>query len=558
MPLYDDDPTARPENQVNVGPTAVFRNPGDLGWMQVRYYEAPREDPGWAEVYVYTDAMSYAPGETVQFHGSTNAAAWTLEVTRDGWKPEVVYRKEGLAGQSTPMPKDAYLAGCDWPVLHTFRLPDDLRSGFYLVEASVERAQGGRFVQHHFFVVRPTPATRRGRMLQLLPTCTWTAYNDWGGANHYFGIHGPTGGAMSPVLSTQRPWTRGMLKLPEGAPRITAPIREPMAAPRYENKEWSYANGYGYIYAAAGWAQYDRHFVTWAEREGYEFDTITQTDLHNHPELLDGYSCVTIIGHDEYWTREMRLTMEAYVERGGHLARFGANFVWQVRLEEGGRRQVCYKDYALDPVSRTEDTRTGTTAWEDHRVKWPGASTVGVNGFGGIYANWGRFSPRGSRGLTVYRPDHWVFANTDLSYADIFGNEAAIFGYEVDGLSYTFRDGLPYPTGEDGAATDIAILAMTPAMMAEAPLSAYGYRPYLGSHDWYGLTRSQYGEVTDETLRKTAYGSGMMVAMRRGRGEVVTAATCEWVMGLRRGCFYTQQITRNILDAFTAAASGPG
>jgi hypothetical protein len=60
-----------------------------------------------------------------------------------------------------------------------------------------------------------------------------------------------------------------------------------------------------------------------------------------------------------------------------------------------------------------------------------------------------------------------------------------------------------------------------------------------------------FGEVTPETLAKSRYGSGMIVSMRRGQGEILTAASCEWVMGLKRGCFYTEQITRNILNRFT-------
>jgi hypothetical protein len=45
----------------------------------------------------------------------------------------------------------------------------------------------------------------------------------------------------------------------------------------------------------------------------------------------------------------------------------------------------------------------------------------------------------------------------------------------------------------------------------------------------------------------------MIVHMTRGKGEVVTAAACEWVMGLKRGDVFTRQITRNVLDRFTAA-----
>lgn len=39
--------------------------------------------------------------------------------------------------------------------------------------------------------------------------------------------------------------------------------------------------------------------------------------------------------------------------------------------------------------------------------------------------------------------------------------------------------------------------------------------------------------------------------MTRGRDEALTAATCEWVMGLKRGDLFTQRITRNVLHRFT-------
>ena len=552
MPLYDD-PATPAESQVNIGPRSIYATPGDHSWQEQRWYEAPRADPSWPEVHVYTDAMSYAPGETVQFHASTNAPAWSMEITRDGLHPVTVHRAETLPGRFSPTPKAAYKTGCDWPALYRWTLPEDLPSGFYIVQSSVPRPQGGTFVQHHFFVVRPTSATRTGRLLHILPTATWTAYNDWGGANHYLGIDGTGADQPSAILSLERPWTRGIVKLPEGAPRICAPIREPMTPPRYEMKEWAYSNGFSFFYAAAGWAQYDRHFALWADREGYARDTITQTDLHHRPGLLDDYACVVIVGHDEYWTREMRLAIEAFVAEGGHLVRLGANFTWQIRLEEEGRRQVCYKSRAQaeDPVYGTQDAHRLTTAWEDRDVQWPGASTVGVNGLGGVYASWGGFIPRGSRGFTLYRPDHWIFADTDLSYGDVFGSEAQIFAYEVDGVDYTFQDGLPFPTGRDGTPAEVEILAMAPAVMAEGPFTGYGYRTYVGGHDWYEKAQMIHGAVTEETKAKTRYGAGMVVAMRRGQGEVITAGSCEWVMGLKRNCFYTQQITRTILDRFT-------
>lgn len=545
----------RTVNAINIGPPSIGPMHADGGWQDRRWYDAPKEDPAWPEVHTYTDAISYAPGDTVTFHSSTHATTWQLEIVRDGLAPVTVFHRDDLPGVFHAAPKDAYKAGCRWPASLTWQVPGDAPSAFYKVVSSCLRPDGGRFVQHHFFVVRPTAATQRAPLLMILPTSTWMAYNDWGGASSYIGIDGADGNSFSPVLSFLRPWTRGTVWLPEGVPRICAdPVPDPLSAPRYLPKDWAWSHGYGYFYAASGWAQYDRHFVTWAEREGIAFDMITQTDLHYRPEILARYRAIVIVGHDEYWSHAMRTHVERFVDDGGRLARFGGNFMWQVRLEENGTRQVCYKATAAtaDPVRDTPDRHLLAGNWESREVAWPGATTVGVNGSQGVYASWGGFAPRGAKGFTVYRPDHWVFAGTELGYGDVFGSEARIFAYELDGLDYTFRRGLPYPTGEDGAPENVTILAMAPAMKAEAMFAGEGYRYYLGDNDLRSAALRACGDTRPESLDKVRYGSGMIVHMPRGRGEVVTAGTCEWVMGLKRNDFFTTRITRTVLDRFTA------
>jgi hypothetical protein len=147
--------------------------------------------------------------------------------------------------------------------------------------------------------------------------------------------------------------------------------------------------------------------------------------------------------------------------------------------------------------------------------------------------------------------DHWIFDNTDLHYGDIFGAEAGIFGYELDGLDYTFRRGLPYPTGSDGAPSSVEILGMAPAMTAETEHAGEGFRYYLRDHYLRGVASTLLGSTSPESLDERRYGSGMIVHMTRGKGEVVTAGTREWVIGLKHNDFDTQQITRNILDKFS-------
>ncbi|GAB5467489.1 MAG: hypothetical protein Kilf2KO_05190 [Rhodospirillales bacterium] len=535
-----------------IQPRRVRKGHADEHFLSDFRYEAPREDPDFPEVYLYTDRISYDPGEEVCFRGSTTAETWSLQIYRDGHKPETLHEAKDLPGSFTPMPERAYAEGCGWPVLHRLTLPKDLRSGFYRVVASCLRPDGQRFVQHHFFVVRPTAETQQGRLLVLLATATWTSYNDWGGANHYFGSCGPERNQPSPTLSLERPWTRGMIWLPPGAQRTTQDPGPEFGTPsRYMSKEWGYSQGWGQYYAAAGWAQFDRHLVTWAEREGYALDIITQTDLHYRPEILERYGCLATSGHDEYWSWEMRDAVEAFVERGGGFTRFGGNFLWQIRLEQEGRVQQCWKFKAPseDPLRDSDQSHRLTASWESAVVDRPGASTVGVNGCYGMYASWGGFAPRGSRGFTVYRPDHWVFDGTGLRYADVFGAEAGIFGYEVDGLDYTFHRGLPYAVPAPGVPDNIEILAMTPAVLFEGETEGEGTQYYIRDSDLAGLAAlAPDGEAAARERFK--YGSGMVVSMKRGAGEVLTAGSCEWVMGLTRNDPFTMAITRNALNRF--------
>ena len=79
----------------------------------------------------------------------------------------------------------------------------------------------------------------------------------------------------------------------------------------------------------------------------------------------------------------MRDTIEAYTRKGGRVARFGANYIWQVRIEDGGRTQVCYKSPS-DPASASSPTRT-TLPWDATIVNRPAATTFGLTGLGGIY-----------------------------------------------------------------------------------------------------------------------------------------------------------------------------
>lgn len=512
------------------------------GWAS----ERPSDAPQAREVWCYTDKPSYSAGECVQLAIHSTAKRLQLSIVRDGLTTQCVLQRtlDGDFRQATPI--DAYARGCNWPYATSIAIDESWSSGFYLVRLSAE-FPGQTLETEHYFVVKA--GVRKREAVMLLTTSTLAAYNDWGGANSYRGA--PEDDGPCAELSLMRPLGRGFLSKPGDAPRNAHSTTPPPGwEPRHEVYEWAKANGYSRHHADAFWATYERPFLVWAEEQGYAFDFLTQWDLHFSPETLASYRCVIIVGHDEYWSWEMRDTLDSYLDAGGRLARFAGNFIWQVRLSADGAIQVCHKDPRLDPLTSIRPERT-TTFWDSPQVGRPGTSTMGLTGIAGCYNRYGSTTPRSSGGFTVYRPGHWAFTNTDLYYGDQFGTApTCIAAFELDGVEYTFRRGLPYPTHEDGAPDSLEILAMAPAVVG-ADDRWEGQVP-LGAPTWEfdDLLEAVYGDTPPAHLKNKRYGSGMVATFKRGAGEVFNAGSCEWVNGLIQHDIFTETITRNVLDRF--------
>lgn len=522
------------------------------------YAERPQAGPLTSlRIWSYTDALSYAPRERVQLHSCTNAQTYDLIVLRDGLEQEKVLECRGLPGKLHPIPDDCSVKGCGWPVALDFEIGAHWRSGVYIVRT--QALADGRIADthDHLLIVRPDhTAGAPGRLLLIAATATWTAYNDWGGSNHYQGYTGPKGDLFSAELSLHRPLAKGFAVLPSDAPRpvLTEPPAR-MAEPRYPHMEWAYANGYSKKYASAGWASYERHFVRWAEASGYQVDIISQTDLHFRPEIISAYPCLVMVGHCEYWSWQMRDAIDAYVDQGGRIARFAGNFLWQIRLEDEGRTQICHKYLARknDPYMASGPRHLVTEAWEVPEIGRPGSSTFGLNATRGFYTGWSGCSPRGPKGFPIYRPEHWAFADTGLYYGDVLGAKSCIFGYEVDGLDYEIRGGLPHVAPGEQAPEGIEILALgLSSTIEEGPAIVPG-KVFLGSEDGEYVASVLTGSSDAAAVEATKRGAGMIVNFRRGRGEVFHAGTCEWVAGLLRQDDMVVQVTRNVLDRYLAA-----
>ena len=391
---------------------------------------------------LYSNRLSARAGESVALHASTPNGPCRIEVARAGLEREVVLTLESVAVGDHPTPDDADRNGCGWPEAVSFEVGADWRSGYY--DITLTDAAGD--VAHHMLCVKPASVT--ARIALVLTANTLHAYNYWGGASAYCDVdalmsgRAPLDEAMADaigMLSAERPFPPMLLAPPEGMPRLVN------LTPRgFERKPWAGADGAWskahrqtpYDGSAGFLHKWEHAFVRWAEAEGIALDYFTDRDLEDEPDCLDAYSCVTLVGHSEYWSAPQRQTLERFVDRGGGLAIFSGNTAfWKVRWE--GSAMYCQKWKGFDDPAATPET--ATHLWSHPAFGKPEAEITGLSFLFGGYHRLGLCVARGSGGYTVYRDRHWALEGCDLYYGDVIGSDVPLVGYENDGCVFRLR-----------------------------------------------------------------------------------------------------------------------
>ena len=531
----------------------------------------------------YADQLSLQPGEQIGFHISTDLVSYSVEIAREGAERVIVWTKDRVPGAKHAAPANAATHGCNWPQTLALRVPSDWKSGYYSVLLRGKDAHGNTAIGELFFVVRSAHPGRDAKILLQLTTNTGNAYNTWGGSSLYRGPNGPGRRVSFDRPYAGLPWVDGLFffSLPlecqgelesgvvserfqslfqehvdsTGVPGISlsplGTITSDSSSSRWRIDDINGAGPPAYrvrkhtdglhVYDGtpfweSGWRNWERPFVAWAEHEGYAIDYAVSTDLEFRPEILEHYCLVLSVGHDEYWSAPMRDHLEAYIADGGNVAFFSGNCVWrQVRSEDEGRTLVCWKDaYEQDPLYKGGDHRLLSTYWCHRLIGRPENHLTGVSfAYGGYSRFFDQFvdSPGG---YTIHRPDHWMLEGTGLRQGDMLGAADGIVGYECDGCDMQWRDGLPFPTGEDGTPNSFSILATAPAGLSDADESADR------------VAEALYGEPKQRS--RHPYPGAAVLGSYTGGGTVVTSGCTHWANGLGGNDPQVERITKNVLD----------
>jgi hypothetical protein len=171
---------------------------------------------------------------------------------------------------------------------------------------------------------------------------SWQAYNDWTGYNLYQGQNGAYAD-RSRIVSFDRPYARG-----DGQ---------------------------------ADFLGLEFPLVQLLEQLGLDVTYITDVDTHLRPQLLTNHRAYLSLGHDEYWSKEMRDGVEAARDKGVNLAFLGANASFrQIRFEPSAlgpnRHEICYKIASEDPVRASNPALTSIN-WRESPVSRPESQMIG-------------------------------------------------------------------------------------------------------------------------------------------------------------------------------------
>ncbi len=217
---------------------------------------------------------------------------------------------------------DDDLDECGWETDVTLAVPGDMRSGVYAL-----RVQQGEAADRIPFFVLPPRGTATAKIAFLAPTASYLAY-----ANDHIVHDVPVAQSIlghTSCISEQDFYLYGNLDLglstydahSDGSGVCFSSARRPIMNMR---PDFRHATGSVWQFPA------DLHLIDWLDEKGFEYDVVTDLELHEEGRaLLDRYQVVLTGSHPEYYSERMLDAWEQYLADGGRGMYLGSNgFYW--------------------------------------------------------------------------------------------------------------------------------------------------------------------------------------------------------------------------------------
>lgn len=327
------------------------------------------------------------------YQGKLGRLIWT--------SPRLTGRKQATC----PVLKPSNTVECNWKVSYTIKTNSFWFPGDYLLKL-VGNNNAQRWVP---ITVRNDRSN--AAVVVVNAVTTWQAYNKYGKYDLY---SGPTGYSdRATKVSFDRPY--------------------------------DYYFGQG----AADFPGNELPLVALVEKMGLNVTYVTKVDLQKRPTLISNHRVLISLGHDEYYSPQMRHALTVAQQSGTNLMFLGANAIFRrVRFENTkvgvDRIEVNYRVASLDPMNKINPSLV-TTNWPSPPDPRPESALIGIQYACNPVRN----------DMIITDPSSWIFSGTGLKFGSRIQN---LVGSEYDGFSpYD-----PYPK-------DLQILAHSPVLCHNRP-----------------------------------------------------------------------------------------
>jgi N,N-dimethylformamidase len=241
---------------------------------------------------------------------------------------------------------DDDLEDAGWEIDFEFVVPEHMKSGVYAARLRTGNGEGDSNEDHVPFFVRPKSGTATAPIVFLVPTASYLAY-----ANSHSWSHPHTRARLLRIMGIEleypvRPQDKYVVEnrlhslydrhTDNSGVAYSSYLRPILnMRPRAVSPTLALGKGAPHQFGA------DLHLLDWMEAKGYEFDVLTDEDLHlEGAGLLAPYNVVLTGSHPEYWSGQMLDGMETYLSGGGRLMYLGGNGFYWITSFAPGRSHV--------------------------------------------------------------------------------------------------------------------------------------------------------------------------------------------------------------------------
>lgn len=496
---------------------------GSLLWWQPQHQSNP-------PIEGFTTSISYLPGESVDFKmkcSNLSQPSFHLEIYRLGYYRGMGARLVANLSLSRAtcqsQPACMWIPGikmtdCDnWSLSTQWVVPKTAVSGIYLALPTI-RDDSLLYGGYIPFIVKQSLDKLGSDILFKTSDPTWVAYNKYGGWNIYGFNHSKDFATRAFAASYNRPF----------ANRLIYPIGQ--------QQNFVLGSEFPMLY--------------WLEKFGYHVSYCAAKDVEDS-KFIENYRMLLSVGHDEYWTKEMKDGFIYGRDRGVHLAFFSGNeMFWRVIWQENYqalmkqhhinstwstelpvrsyRNFICRKE-SIDNVSAPhEDLWTGTFTDPRHQsVPDPSNALSGQVFLVNSYRNDSLIVPLEMAKLRFWR--NASFVKEEKAYR----SPAGVLGYEWD----VFVDDIFRPPG-------LFPVSSSPMMVKESLSEKFG-ASYRGSGAVvHKATLYRHQQInrqpsamkanlsTDALCKEEALAKDFSVDRKESSSLVFGAGTIQWAWAL--------------------------